>query len=130
MFEKIRGWARALKAEVAVVASALRDPRTPWPAKILGMFVIAYAVSPIDLIPDFIPVIGYLDDLILVPAGLWLVRRLIPPDVLAEHRARVKQGERLPANRSAAAVIVLIWIMSLLLVAYWLWDRAGRPWIS
>ena len=130
MFEKIKGWARALKAEVAVVASALRDPRTPMSAKILGAVVIAYAVSPIDLIPDFIPVIGYLDDLILVPAGLWLLRRLIPADVLAEHRARVKQGERLPANLTAAVVIIAIWAVSLALGSAWLWDRAGRPWIS
>ena len=130
MFEKIRQWARALKAEVTVVASALRDPRTPWPAKILGAVVVAYAVSPIDLIPDFIPVIGYLDDLILVPAGLWLVRRLIPAEVLSEHRGRVKQGERLPGNHAAAAVIVAIWIVSAGFVGYWLWDRSGRPWIS
>ena len=94
------------------------------------MIVIAYAVSLIDLIPNFIPVIGYLDDLILVPAGLWLVRRLIPADVLAEHRARVQHGERLPANRTAAAVIVSIWIVSLAHVGTWLWNRAGRPWIS
>ena len=125
MFEKIKSWAKALKAELAIVASALRDPRTPWPAKVLGVIVIAYAVSPIDLIPDFIPVIGYLDDLILVPAGLWLVRRLIPAEVLAEHRARVQHGERLPANRTAAAVIIAIWIVSLALVGTWLWDRTG-----
>lgn len=130
MFENIRAWARALKAEVVVVASALRDPRTPWSAKILGAVVVAYAVSPIDLIPDFIPVVGYLDDLILVPAGLWLVRRLIPADVLSEHRGRVKQGERLPGSRTAAAAIVAIWIVSAGFVGYWLWDRSGRPWIS
>ncbi len=130
MFENIRAWARALKAEVVVVASALRDPRTPWSAKILGAVVVAYAVSPIDLIPDFIPVVGYLDDLILVPAGLWLVRRLIPADVLSEHRGRVKQGDRLPGSRTAAAAIVAIWIVSAGFVGYWLWDRSGRPWIS
>ena len=87
-------------------------------------------MSPIDLIPDFIPVIGYLDESILGPAGLWLVRRLISADVLAKHRARVQQGERLPANRTAAAVIVSIRIVSLALVGTWLWDRTGRPWIS
>jgi uncharacterized membrane protein YkvA (DUF1232 family) len=130
MFEKIRVWARALKAEVTVVASALRDPRTPWVAKILGAVVVAYAVSPIDLIPDFIPVIGYLDELILLPAGLWLVRRLIPADVIADHRMRVKQGERLPGSWTAAAVIVAIWIISAGFVGYWLWDRSARPWIS
>ena len=112
MFEKIRGWARALKAEVAVVASALRDPRTPWPAKILGMFVIAYAVSPIDLIPDFIPVIGYLDDLILVPLGVWLALRLIPAPVMAECRLKAREylAQPRPVNRLAAVVIVLVWL--------------------
>ena len=130
MIEKLRVFARALKAEIAILASAIRDPRTPTAAKILGLFVVAYAVSPIDLIPDFIPVIGYLDDLILVPLGLWAVRRMIPQEVMAEHRARIAAGTRLPPNRTAAMIIVAIWLASLAVVGLWLWHRAGRPWIS
>jgi len=83
----LRAWAAGLKCEVAAVAAAARDPRMPLAAKLLAMAVAAYALSPIDLIPDVIPVLGMLDDLLLVPAGLWLVIRLIPPEVLAAHRA-------------------------------------------
>lgn len=126
MFEKLKAFAKALKAEIAVLASALTDPRTPLSAKLLGAAVVAYAVSPIDLIPDFIPVLGYLDELILLPMALWAVRKLIPADVLAEHRAKVPPGTRLAKSRTAAAVIVLIWIVSLVLVGRWLWDRAGH----
>lgn len=119
---RIYAWARALKSEIAVLASAVRDPRTPLAAKMLGVFIVAYALSPIDLIPDFIPVLGYLDELILLPMGLWAVRRLIPADVLAEHRARVVPGARLPLNKFAAAVIVAIWLVVLAVVSHWLWD--------
>lgn len=120
MIQKLKAFAKALKSELAVLASALRDPRTPLSAKLLGMAVIAYAVSPIDLIPDFIPVLGYLDDLVLLPLGLWAVRALIPADVIAEHRAKVPPGERLAASRTAAVVIVLLWVLGLALGARWL----------
>jgi len=83
----LRAWAGGLKCEVAAVAAAARDPCMPLAAKLLAMAVAANALSPIDLIPDVIPVLGMLDDLLLVPAGLWLVIRLIPPEVLAAHRA-------------------------------------------
>lgn len=129
MIGKLRSFARALKAEIAVLASAVCDPRTPLAAKILGAIVVAYAVSPIDLIPDFIPVIGYLDDLILVPLGLWAVRRMIPAEVMAEHRTRVAAGTRLAPNRTAAMVIVAIWAISLAGVGYWMWNRTAWPWI-
>ena len=129
MIGKFRDFARALKAEIAVLASAVRDPRTPLAAKVLGAIVVAYAVSPIDLIPDFIPVLGLLDDLILVPLGLWALSRMIPADVMAEHRARVASGTRLPANRTAAMVIVAIWIVSLAAAGLWMWNRAALPWI-
>ena len=125
MFQKLKAFAKALKAEIAVLASAIRDPRTPWTAKLLGVAIVAYAVSPIDLIPDFIPVLGYVDDLILLPLGLWAVRKLIPADVLAEHRVKVPPGTRLAPSRIAAAVIVVIWIVSLALAARWLWGVAG-----
>jgi uncharacterized membrane protein YkvA (DUF1232 family) len=82
--------------------------------------VLAYALSPIDLIPDFIPVLGYLDDLILVPAGIWLAIRLIPEEVLAEHRAGAGEGVRLPHSRTAAVVIVLLWLLILALAVNWM----------
>ncbi|MEQ1670017.1 MAG: YkvA family protein [Hyphomicrobium sp.] len=122
MLEKLKGWARALKAEIAILAAAVRDPRTPWYAKALGVIVVAYAVSPIDLIPDFIPVLGFLDDVILLPLGIWAVRKMIPADVMAEHRANVASGARLPPNRIAAAVIVGLWIIGIAASAWWIWQ--------
>ncbi|RUU78974.1 DUF1232 domain-containing protein, partial [Mesorhizobium sp. M7A.F.Ca.CA.002.05.1.1] len=79
-------WARTIKRDVHALYLAARDPRTPWYAKALAVCVASYALSPIDLIPDFIPVIGYLDDVILVPLGVLAVVRMIPPEVMAEHR--------------------------------------------
>jgi uncharacterized membrane protein YkvA (DUF1232 family) len=106
----LREWAREIKRDVAALYLAARDPRVPWYAKAVALAVAAYALSPIDLIPDFIPVIGYLDDLIIVPLGIVLAVRLIPADILAEHRAAAaKAGER-PTNHTAAFVIVAIWI--------------------
>ena len=106
----IRQWARALKRDIHAVALAARDPRVPWYARALAVAVAGYALSPIDLIPDFIPVLGYLDDLILVPLGLWAVLRLIPPDVLAEYRVIADARSARPVSWLAAAVIVTIWI--------------------
>lgn len=106
----IRRWARALKRDIHAVALAARDPRVPWYARALAVAVAGYALSPIDLIPDFIPVIGYLDDLILVPLGLWAVLRLIPPEVLAEYRVIADARSARPVSWIAAAVIVTIWI--------------------
>jgi uncharacterized membrane protein YkvA (DUF1232 family) len=123
MFEKIRIWARALKGEIAVLAAAIRDPRTPWYAKLLGVIIVAYALSPIDLIPDFIPVLGYLDDLLLLPLGIWAVRRMVPASVMAEHRANVASGTRLPPNRLAAAIVVMLWAAGLAFAVWWCWPR-------
>jgi len=106
----IKQWARALKRDIHAVALAARDPRVPWYARALAIAVAAYALSPIDLIPDFIPVLGYLDDLILIPLGLWAVLRLIPADVLAEYRVIADARATRPVSRAAAAVIVAIWI--------------------
>src|SRR5271170_7906030 len=108
--------ARKLKQDVVAVALAMRDPRVPWYAKALGACIVAYALSPIDLIPDFVPVIGYLDDLVLVPLGLLLMLRLIPADVLAEHRAAAII-ER-PVSYAGAAAVILVWLLSLALAAY------------
>jgi uncharacterized membrane protein YkvA (DUF1232 family) len=111
--------ARKLKQDVVAVALAMRDPRVPWYARALGACVVAYALSPIDLIPDFIPVIGYLDDLVLVPLGLLLMLRLIPAEVLAEHRAAAASLAERPVSYAGAAVVILAWLVSLALAAYW-----------
>ncbi|MBP7692808.1 MAG: DUF1232 domain-containing protein [Anaerolineales bacterium] len=118
-----RAWARRLKLEAYTLYLAYRDPRVSWPARLFAAAVAAYAFSPIDLIPDFIPVLGYLDDLILVPAGIALALRLIPPDVLAEcrERAQARLAEGRPVNRWAAAVIILIWLGAAGLGAAALW---------
>lgn len=99
MLARLRAFARGLKAELLALSLAARDSRTPWLARVLALLVLAYALSPIDLIPDPIPVLGQLDDLLIVPAGLWLVLRLIPPDVLADARARAAAN---PARLAAA----------------------------
>src|ERR1700678_4108902 len=109
--------ARALKQDVIAIALALRDPRVPWYAKAVGACVVAYALSPIDLIPDFIPVLGYLDDLVLVPIGIALMLRLVPPGILAEHRAAAANvGER-RVRRAGAAAVIAIWAAALGLAA-------------
>ena len=109
---------RQLKIESYALYLACRDQRTPWYARLLAGAVVAYAFSPIDLIPDPIPILGYLDDLLLVPAGILLARRLIPPTVLAECRAQAEtlmaQGK--PVNWMAAGVVVVVWLT----VAFWL----------
>src|SRR5205807_9214322 len=103
--------ARHIKRETYALYLAGRDPRTPWYARVLAGLVIAYALSPIDLIPDFIPVLGYLDDLIIVPAGLLLVSRLIPSPVLADARARAHAKEDAPSSRTAAIVVIAVWLL-------------------
>jgi uncharacterized membrane protein YkvA (DUF1232 family) len=117
MVERLRAWAREMKRDVHALYLSARDPRVPWYAKAVALFVAGYALSPIDLIPDFIPVIGYLDDVIIVPLGILLAVRLIPPDILAEHRAAADEAALRPASRTAALVIVAIWITVSLLIA-------------
>ena len=114
--------ARALKVEVYALYLAYRDPRTPWPARLVAAGVVAYAFSPIDLIPDFIPVLGYLDDLILVPLGVLLALRLIPAPVMADCRQRARDllARPRPVNYPAAAAIVLVWLALAALGIYWL----------
>ena len=121
---RLQSWARELERDVEALWRAARDPRTPWYAKWLAMAIAAYALSPIDLIPDFIPVLGYLDDLLLVPLGIWLVLRLIPPHVIAEHRAAVAAAPKRPRSITAAVVIVVLWIAFALALAWWLANRA------
>lgn len=114
-----RARARLIKGDVIALSFAVRDPRVPWYAKVAAACVVAYALSPIDLIPDFIPVLGYLDDLVLVPLGVWLVVRLIPADVLVECRARAHRVSRRARSWVAAAVIVGIWLLLAVIALRW-----------
>jgi uncharacterized membrane protein YkvA (DUF1232 family) len=107
----VKAWARTLRRDAHAVWLAGRDPRTPWYAKVLALAVAGYAFSPIDLIPDFIPVIGWLDDLILVPIGLWLVLKLVPPEVLEEHRAAAEAAAGKPVSKMAAICVICIWFI-------------------
>jgi uncharacterized membrane protein YkvA (DUF1232 family) len=108
---------RNLKQDVVAIAFAVRDPRVPWYAKAVGACVVAYALSPIDLIPDFVPVLGYLDDLVLVPLGLLLVLRLIPADILAEHRIAAAAVVERPISRAGAVAVIAIWALAAVLLA-------------
>ncbi len=118
--DRLRGWAGKLRREVDFLALAARDPRVPWYAKAVAAAAVAYALSPIDLIPDFIPVIGLVDDLLLVPLGLYLAIRLIPPPLRAELRQAAAEG---PVGRStgrlAAIAVILVWIVVAALLVGW-----------
>ena len=123
MTQRLKTWASALKRDVLALWFACRDPRTPTIAKILAIVIVAYALSPIDLIPDFIPVLGLLDELILLPVALWLVLKLVPAAAMNDARAKaqawVEARRPRPRNWIAAAAIVVLWI--LLLWATWIW---------
>jgi uncharacterized membrane protein YkvA (DUF1232 family) len=127
MFDRIKNWARALKRDAYAVYLAACDPNTPWYVKVLAAIVAAYAFSPIDLIPDFIPILGYLDDLILVPLGIWLVVSLIPEQAMAEYRARASEAMQRPhGGRIAAITIVAIWIAGAALLCWFAVSRWSR----
>jgi len=125
MGDGLRRWARALKRDVVAVWLAARDPRVGWGAKLLAAAVAAYALSPIDLIPDFIPVLGYLDDVILVPLGILLVVRLVPPPVMAELRAQAAAIVARPRSLAGAAAIVAVWLLAAAALGWWGWGRWG-----
>jgi len=121
MFGKLRNWARSIKRDVLALWLAARDPRTPWYAKAVAASVAAYALSPIDLIPDFVPVLGYIDDLIIVPLGIMLAIKLIPGALMVEFRQEALQLEGRPKSYAAAAAIILLWLAALALAAWWFW---------
>ncbi len=123
MIAKIKAWAKRLKREGYALTLAIRDPRTPWLAKALAIATVAYAVSPIDLIPDFIPVLGFVDDAILLPAMIWLAVRLIPDEVMIEARARVDAQLAAPKAlmRAGLIAVIVIWIAAIGLIGWWLW---------
>lgn len=119
----VKAWAKRIKRDGVTLWFAGKNPRTPWYAKALGLFVVAYALSPIDLIPDFIPVLGYVDDVLLLPTLIWLSVRLLPPEVLAECRQQADawmqaKGTK-PQSRFGAVFIVILWLLAGL--ALWAW---------
>lgn len=109
MLKLLKQWARTIKRDVHALWLASHDPRTPWYAKAFAFLIAAYALSPIDLIPDFIPVLGYLDEVIKLPLAILPAIRMVPPDVMAEHHATAAAGR--PVSRGAAFFIVAIWIV-------------------
>jgi len=126
---QLREWARRLKGEIAALWFCTRHPRTPFVAKALAAALVAYAFSPIDLVLDFIPVLGYLDELILLPIGIWLVLKLVPRDVLADCRDQatrwLEEKNQRPRNYLAATFIVALWLAALVFVSWLAWRWAG-----
>ncbi|CCF00092.1 putative transmembrane protein (plasmid) [Sinorhizobium fredii HH103] len=118
VMERAKQWAGNLKRDVVALWIAARDPRTPWYAKAAAGIVAAYALSPIDLIPDFIPILGYLDELFILPIGIALTVRLIPADLMAEFRRTAASRERRPYSTIAAVVVVSIWMLALSALAH------------
>jgi len=118
-----RAWARTIKRDVVALWYAARDPRVPWYAKAVAACVVAYALSPIDLIPDFIPVLGYLDDLVIVPLGIIAAVKLVPHELMAEFRERASRLAQRPKSYAGAAIVVALWISAALLILWLLWRR-------
>jgi uncharacterized membrane protein YkvA (DUF1232 family) len=120
MLARLRHWARVVRRDVHALWFAARDARTPWHAKAVAVAVAAYALSPIDLIPDFVPVLGYLDEAILLPLGILIAIRLVPAEVLLECRARAEAAAARPVSRGGAAFIVALWCAAAAACAWWL----------
>ena len=119
MLKRAKQWARRLKRDGVALWIAARDPRTPRLAKAIAAAVAAYALSPVDLVPDFIPILGYLDDLLVVPAGIALAVRLIPPDLMNDFRRQADERAARPRSLSGAVVIVCVWISCLAALGFW-----------
>lgn len=129
LLNRVLDWASRLKSELVALWFCARHPRTPLHAKVFAFVIVAYAFSPIDLIPDFIPVLGYLDDLLLVPAGLWLTIKLVPHDVMEECRGQaadwLREGGGRPRNRGATAFVIALIVAAWLAVLWLAWRWAG-----
>jgi uncharacterized membrane protein YkvA (DUF1232 family) len=125
MLQRIKEWARAIRRDVHALWLAAHDPRTPWYAKAFALAIAAYALSPIDLIPDFIPVLGYLDDVILLPLAILLAVRLVPSDLMAEYRTAAAKAEGKPVSRAGAAFIVTLWLLAAAALVWWLWPHVA-----
>jgi uncharacterized membrane protein YkvA (DUF1232 family) len=125
ILSSLKAWARALKTDVVALSLAARDPRVPWYAKALAAAVVAYAASPIDLIPDFIPVLGYVDDLFIVPLGILMAVKLVPAPLMREFREEAKQRMARPASRAGMAAVIVIWLVLAAILVGLLW-----PWMA
>ena len=127
MWLQLKEWVQRLKRDTLALWFACRDRRTPWGVRLLGILIVAYALSPIDLIPDFIPIIGYLDELILLPMGLWLLLKLIPEPVLSDCRNKATEwlaaGHAKPRSAFGAVIVVSIWVV----IAWWLMFLFATP---
>ena len=123
--DEARAWAGRIKRDVIALWLAARDGRTPLAAKLVAAAVAAYALSPIDLIPDAIPVLGYLDDLLIVPSGIMLAVRLVPPVLMAEFRAQALARAGRPVSRAGLAIVVAIWVLTALGLGWWLWRHTS-----
>jgi uncharacterized membrane protein YkvA (DUF1232 family) len=127
MLSRIKAWTRRLKRDIQAIYLAARDARTPWYAKAVAAGVAAYALSPIDLIPDFIPVIGYVDDLVIVPLGIWLAISLIPEELMSEYRAKAEAAGLQISSTGGMIAIILLWMAgagTLGWIFYRLWSRS------
>ena len=122
---RAKRWADTVKRDVLALWLAARDPRVPWYVKALCAAIAAYALSPIDLIPDFIPVLGYLDEVILLPLAIILAVRLVPTDLMAEFRAKAQLIADRPASRVAAVVIIAIWVAAAAVIIWMFWPRTA-----
>lgn len=121
--DRLKRWARAIRRDALALYLATCDPRVPWYAKVLAAVIAAYALSPIDLIPDFIPVLGYLDEVILLPLAMAGVVLLIDPAIMVEHRAAATGLAERPVSKSGAALIVAMWVAAAALLVWQFWPR-------
>jgi uncharacterized membrane protein YkvA (DUF1232 family) len=120
--DSARQWARAIKRDVVALWIAARDSRVPWYAKATAGAVAAYALSPIDLIPDFIPIIGYLDDLVIIPLGIMLAVRLVPPDLMQEFREEATRRDK-PVSKAGLAFMIAVWVLAALALTWLFWPK-------
>lgn len=130
MLARLREWARGIRRETLALWLAARDPRTPWYAKATAAGVVAYALSPIDLIPDFMPVLGHLDDVLIVPLGIWLTIQLIPEPLMVEFREEAKRLEAKPRSYAGALVVVSVWLVTMALILWWAPSDIGPQFLA
>lgn len=123
MMEQIKNWVRRMKANLVALYIATKDARTPMRAKMIAILVVGYALSPIDLIPDFIPILGYLDDILIVPLGIMLAIHWIPAHLMHEYRCLAQAHGRLPKSLTGAIVVVCIWLGALIIFGWWLFNQ-------
>lgn len=120
IFNSIKIWAKNIKRDVVTVYVAAHNPQTPIFIRVFALLIAGYALSPIDLIPDFIPILGYLDDVLIVPFGIWMIIKLLPQDILITSRKKAEEILVKPRSRIAAGVIVVIWIFMITALLIWI----------